>query len=56
MIQRDSENRLLLSGRKTAREIEFIEDFPATVTGKIRRRELREAEIRKRQDSSGDGQ
>jgi acetyl-CoA synthetase len=44
-----------LAAHEYPREIEFLDDFPATVTGKIQRRELREAELRKRQEQSGDG-
>jgi acetyl-CoA synthetase len=40
--------RKKLAAHEYPREIEFIEEFPMTVTGKIRRRDLREAEERKR--------
>ena len=44
-----------LAAHEYPREIEFLDEFPATVTGKVKRRELREAELRKRQEQSGDG-
>jgi acetyl-CoA synthetase len=37
-----------LAAHEYPREIEFIEEFPMTVTGKVRRRDLREAEEKKR--------
>jgi acetyl-CoA synthetase len=37
-----------LAAHEYPREIEFIDEFPMTVTGKIRRRDLREWEERKR--------
>ena len=38
-----------LSAYAYPREIEFVEDLPKTLTGKIRRIELREAEREKKQ-------
>ena len=38
-----------LAAHEYPREFEFIGEFPMTVTGKIRRRDLREAELRKLQ-------
>ncbi len=38
-----------LAAHEYPREIEFIDEFPMTVTGKVRRRDLREAEEKKRQ-------
>jgi acetyl-CoA synthetase len=40
-----------LAAHEYPREFEFIDEFPMTVTGKIRRRDLREAELRKLQKS-----
>lgn len=40
--------RSVLAVHEYPREIEYMEEFPMTVTGKIRRRDLREAEIAKR--------
>jgi acetyl-CoA synthetase len=40
--------RKKLAAHEYPREIEFIEEFPMTVTGKIRRRDLRDAEESKR--------
>ncbi|MGO9451852.1 MAG: acyl-CoA synthetase [Candidatus Binataceae bacterium] len=40
-----------LAAHEYPREIEFIDEFPMTVTGKIRRRDLREQEIQKRRPS-----
>jgi acetyl-CoA synthetase len=40
--------RKKLAAHEYPREIEFIEEFPVTVTGKIRRRDLRDAEEKKR--------
>ncbi len=37
-----------LAAHEYPREIEFIDEFPMTVTGKVRRRDLREAEEKKR--------
>jgi len=37
-----------LAAHEYPREIEFIEEFPMTVTGKVRRRDLRDAEEKKR--------
>jgi len=37
-----------LAAHEYPREIEFIDEFPMTVTGKIRRRDLRDAEEKKR--------
>jgi acyl-coenzyme A synthetase/AMP-(fatty) acid ligase len=36
------------------REIEFVDDLPKTLTGKIRRIELREAEIERKKGSTPD--
>lgn len=36
-----------LAAHEYPREVEFVQDFPTTVTGKVRRRELREAELRR---------
>jgi acetyl-CoA synthetase len=40
-----------LAAHEYPREIEFVDEFPMTVTGKVRRRDLREAEERKRKGS-----
>ncbi|MBI2962810.1 MAG: AMP-binding protein [Deltaproteobacteria bacterium] len=40
--------RRKLAAHEYPREIEFIDEFPMTVTGKVRRRDLREAEEKKR--------
>ena len=40
--------RSVLAAHEYPREIEYVDDFPTTVTGKIRRRDLREQEIRRR--------
>ncbi len=37
-----------LAAHEYPRAIDFIDEFPMTVTGKIRRRDLREAEKKKR--------
>jgi acetyl-CoA synthetase len=37
-----------LAAHEYPREFEFIDEFPMTVTGKIRRRDLRERELQKR--------
>jgi acetyl-CoA synthetase len=44
-LQADVKKRL--AAHEYPREIEFVDDFPVTVTGKIMRRELREREERK---------
>jgi acetyl-CoA synthetase len=36
-----------LAAHEYPREFEFIDEFPVTVTGKIRRRDLREREIQR---------
>jgi acetyl-CoA synthetase len=41
--------RKVLAVHEYPREIEYIEEFPMTVTGKIRRRDLREMEIQRRE-------
>lgn len=41
--------RKVLAVHEFPREIEYIEEFPMTVTGKIRRRDLREMEIQRRE-------
>lgn len=43
--------RSVLAVHEYPREIEYVEDMPTTVTGKIRRRDLREMEIRRRAGS-----
>jgi acetyl-CoA synthetase len=40
--------RAVLAVHEYPREIEYVEEMPMTVTGKIRRRDLREQEIRRR--------
>jgi len=40
-----------LAAHEYPREIEFLDEFPMTVTGKIRRRDLREAEEKKRKEA-----
>ena len=45
-IQKHVKTRL--AAHEAPREFEFIDEFPMTVTGKIRRRDLREQEIRRR--------
>lgn len=40
--------RAVLAKHEYPREIEYIDEFPVTVTGKIRRRDLREREIERR--------
>ncbi|HYA35830.1 MAG TPA: hypothetical protein VEF03_09425, partial [Candidatus Binataceae bacterium] len=40
--------RKKLGAHEYPREVDFLEEFPMTVTGKIRRRDLREEEERKR--------
>lgn len=42
--------RSVLAAHEYPREIEYVEDMPITVTGKIRRRDLREMEIKRRAD------
>ena len=42
-----------LSAFAYPREIEFVDDLPKTLTGKIRRIELREAEREKKQAAAG---
>jgi acetyl-CoA synthetase len=37
-----------LAAHEYPREFEFMDEFPMTVTGKIRRRDLREREIQRR--------
>ncbi len=44
--------RSVLAVHEYPREIEYIEEFPMTVTGKIRRRDLRDLEIAKRAGKS----
>ena len=41
-----------LSAYAYPREIEFVDDLPKTLTGKIRRIELREAERKKKQQEA----
>ena len=36
-----------LAAHESPREFEFMDEFPVTVTGKIRRRDLREREIQR---------
>jgi acetyl-CoA synthetase len=42
-----------LSAYAYPREIEFVDDLPKTLTGKIRRIELREAEREKKKQAAG---
>jgi acetyl-CoA synthetase len=42
-----------LAAHEWPREVEFIDEFPMTVTGKIRRRDLREREAQKRAAQGG---
>jgi acetyl-CoA synthetase len=42
-----------LSAFEYPREIEFVDDLPKTLTGKIRRIELREAERKKKRALAG---
>ena len=46
-IQKHIKTRL--AAHEAPREFEFIDEFPMTVTGKIRRRDLREQEIKRRE-------
>lgn len=41
--------RTVLAKHEYPREIEYVDDMPVTVTGKIRRRDLREMEIKRRE-------
>jgi acetyl-CoA synthetase len=45
-IQKHVKTRL--AAHEYPREFEFMDEFPMTVTGKIRRRDLREREIQRR--------
>jgi len=42
--------RSVLAAHEYPREIEYVDEMPMTVTGKIRRRDLREMEIKRRAD------
>ena len=42
--------RQRLAKHEVPRDIEFVPSLPITVTGKVLRRELRAAELRKQQD------
>ena len=44
-----------LARHEYPREIEYLEDFPLTTTGKIRRLELRQREARRRGGAAGAG-
>jgi acyl-coenzyme A synthetase/AMP-(fatty) acid ligase len=47
VTQLQEQVRARIGGHAYPRQVEFVQDFPLTVTGKIKRKELREREIAK---------